>query len=168
MKNYHSVKLYLVLFFIAIISGHASLSWAKTFSADTLINESNQLDGKSVDFQGEVIGDIMRHDKYCWINVNDGTQAIGVYCTAEMTRSIKFVGDYKHTGDIIKVRGKFHKACQQHGGELDIHAQQVRIIKTGSLRNYPLTISKIYFALSLIFCSVLTLGLFIYRKKTFS
>jgi len=165
MKNRHAVKPYLIFLFIVFACWHTSLARAGISTVETLIIKSDQLDGQIVGFQGEVVGDIMRRGDYCWINVHDGREAIGVYCPTEMVQHIRFVGDYKHTGDMIIVLGRFHKACPQHGGELDIHAERIRIIKTGALRNYPLSLSRIYIAVALLLFTVMIFGLFVYRRK---
>jgi len=165
MKNRYAVKTCLIFLCIVFALWHTSPARAGISTMESLIIKSDQLDGQIVNFQGEVVGDIMRRGDYCWINVHDGTEAIGVYCPAEMVQHIKFVGDYKHTGDMILVQGTFHKACRQHGGELDIHAERIRIIKTGALRSYPLSLSRIYLAVALLLCTVMILGLFVYRRK---
>ena len=141
------------------------LSQARLISSDTLINQSNRLDRQIVEFRGEVIGDIMHRGNYCWINVNDGSQAIGIYCPENLVKPIRFIGDYKYDGDIVEVIGTFHKACPQHGGELDIHAESLKIIRPGAERTHPVMMSKIYLAAFLLFCTLLTIGLYVYRKR---
>jgi len=132
-----------------------------------LINKSNQLDGQTIRFRGEVVGDILRRGKHCWSNVYDGSQAIGVYSQTKMVESIKFIGDYKHTGDTVEVLGIFHNACKEHGGELDIHAKQIRIIKIGAVRKHPLSKPKMYLTISLLFCMILILWLYNHWKNRF-
>ncbi|MEW6378406.1 MAG: hypothetical protein AB1611_02230 [bacterium] len=138
---------------------------ARLLSSDTLINQSRRYDRQTVQFRGEVVGDIMHRGTHCWINVNDGPQALGIYCPERLVKSIRFIGDYKYNGDTIEVTGTFHKACPQHGGELDIHAEELKIIKTGDRRPHLVTQSKIRMAIALFACTLLVLGLHIYRKK---
>ena len=35
-------------------------------------------------------------------------------------------------GDIVEVTGKFNRSCLEHGGDLDIHAQLISKISSGS------------------------------------
>ena len=160
------IYLFLLLALIVRLSFFSSPLYATTiYTSDMLINQSNQLDGKAIYFKGEVVGDILRRGNFCWINVYDGSQAIGIYCRTEMVKYIKFVGDYKHTGDTLEIRGIFHKSCKQHGGELDIHAKQIRIIKTGAKREHPLSKPRLYLAILLLLCISLVLWLYIYLKR---
>jgi len=166
-KIYKKTLIYLILAFIMGFAFFPSPGYSKVFyTGETLINKSNQLDGKTIYFRGEIVGDILRRGNFSWINVYDGSQAIGIYCQTKMVECIKFVGDYKNTGDNIEVRGIFHKSCKQHAGELDIHAEQIRIIKTGAKRKHPLSKSRLYLAISLLVCTALIVWLNIYRKKT--
>ncbi|MGA1875162.1 MAG: DNA-binding protein [bacterium] len=168
-NGYSMRRLYLILLTVSaslvyIFSGSAHAF--TPLSADTLINESNSRDGQMVRFQGEVVGDIMYRGTHCWINVHDGSQALGVFCRAEMVKRIKYVGDYKHTGDIIEVTGIFHKACREHGGELDIHARQVRIMKPGTFRPHPVQKSKVHTATALFLLMLFVLWQYNRRKKS--
>lgn len=151
--------------FFSTLIPHPCFSQSGVLSSDTLIDQSNKLDGQTVRFRGEIVGDIMTRGDHCWINVNDGSQAIGIYGLTEMVKSVKFVGDYKHTGDTVEVSGEFHKSCPQHGGELDIHVERLRIIQTGKNRGHPIMASKMYLAIILFLCTLMVLGLYLYRKK---
>ncbi|MEW5803514.1 MAG: DNA-binding protein [bacterium] len=166
-KNNFREKAHHLFFFLfaLMIVLSPCISQGRLLSSDTLINQSNRLDGQTVQFRGEVVGDIMDRGAYCWINVNDGSQALGIYCPTSMVKSIRFIGDYKQNGDTVEVSGIFHKACKQHGGELDIHAESLKIIQTGTKRKHPVAESKLYLAISSFFCTILTFSLHIYRKK---
>jgi hypothetical protein len=48
-----------------------------------------------------------------------------------MVRDVRATGDYKHKGDLIQVAGIFNRSCQEHGGDLDIHAQAISKISNG-------------------------------------
>lgn len=100
-------------------------------SSEKLLQVSEKYDGKEIFFKGEVIGDILGRGESVWINVRDKYAAIGIFCSRKLTERIKYMGSYKVKGDIISVRGVFHRACIQHGGDTDIHANKITIINGG-------------------------------------
>ena len=104
---------------------------AQTPSSLELINNAKQYDEKSVVYEGEVIGDVMARGDYAWVNVLDGENAIGVWINSSLAKNIKYTGSYKSVGDRIEITGIFNRACVAHGGDLDIHAQGMRVLKTG-------------------------------------
>ncbi len=105
--------------------------YAQPISSADLINNAKQYDGKVVIYEGEVIGDIMERGDYAWINVNDGENAIGIWINTALTKEIAYTGSYKFRGDWVEVTGSFNRACPEHGGDLDIHAQTLRKIEAG-------------------------------------
>jgi hypothetical protein len=105
--------------------------FAQPISSTELINNAKQYNDKPVIYMGEVIGDLMRRGQYAWINVNDGSNAIGVWMPTDMTRSVLFTGNYKTKGDLVEISGIFQRSCPEHGGDLDIHAQALRKISSG-------------------------------------
>jgi hypothetical protein len=73
------------------------------------------------------------------------------------------LGNYKNEGDILEATGVFHRACPEHGGELDIHADSVNIVAAGfpvEERVYPrrLNAAIAFFILAL-------LAIFTLRKR---
>jgi len=121
----------LILFLLSTIDYRLSTSFAQPLSSTELINNAKQLDGKIVTYKGEVIGDVMKRTNFAWVNVNDGINAIGIWVPLSLTREIIYTGSYKAKGDIIEVSGIFNRACPEHGGDLDIHAQTLRKIDSG-------------------------------------
>jgi len=105
--------------------------FAQTISSEELINNARQYNGKSVLYRGEVIGEVMLRGEYAWINVHDGKYAIGVWTPKNLTKDILFTGSYKFKGDEVEITGIFHRSCQEHGGDLDIHAQGLRKVNVG-------------------------------------
>jgi hypothetical protein len=98
-------------------------AFAQPSSSVDLVNNSKNYDGQTVTYEGEIIGDIMVRGENAWINVNDGSNAIGVWTTREMTREIFKKGSYRTRGDTLRIEGIFHRSCPEHGGDLDIHAR---------------------------------------------
>ncbi|WAM33959.1 hypothetical protein [Caldicellulosiruptor morganii] len=126
----------LLIFITVILIGFAAklsseIALAKPIDSNTLINNAFKYDGKIVEFQGEAIGEIMKRGDFAWVNIHDGQNAIGIFMRYEDARKIKFLGRHRVKGDIVFVKGTFNRACKQHGGDLDIHAQKVEIVKRG-------------------------------------
>jgi hypothetical protein len=46
-------------------------------------------------------------------------------------------------GDMIEVTGVVHRSCPQHGGDLDIHAEKIRKVQEGRLRQEKLNTEKL-------------------------
>jgi hypothetical protein len=107
------------------------ICYAQPISSTDLINNAKEYDGRLVVYTGEVIGDVMARGEYAWINVNDKKNAIGIWLPQDLTKDIFYTGNYKHQGDAVEIIGIFHRACTEHGGDLDIHAQSLRKIKAG-------------------------------------
>ncbi|MBP7215680.1 MAG: DNA-binding protein [Candidatus Omnitrophica bacterium] len=124
-------------------------TYAQPLSAEQLISQAKAYDGKTVTFRGEVIGDVMARKDFAWVNVHDGAVAIGVWMPRTLTQIIALTGSYKSKGDIIEVTGLFNRACLEHGGDLDIHAQAVQKITDGRLLSRRLSPDKTNLALGL-------------------
>ncbi len=105
--------------------------YAQPLSSTELISNAKHYDGKAVVYEGEVIGDIMVRGKYVWLNINDGNAAIGVWVDGSLIKDILYTGSYRAKGDCVEMIGIFQRSCLQHGGDLDIHAQALRRIRTG-------------------------------------
>jgi hypothetical protein len=60
-------------------------------------------------------------------------------------------GDYRHQGDIVRISGVFHAACPEHGGDMDIHATDLSVVRAGMrLTRVPETSSLILLAIALV------------------
>jgi hypothetical protein len=132
---------------------------ASSESGQALIENAGGFDGKTVTFRGEAIGVMTRGD-FAWVNILDGDYAIGVWCRADNAKKVSFIGDYGHVGDIVQVTGTFHMACTEHGGDLDIHADNFTIVATGRevdrSANLPLaalSVVLVVVAIFVVFCT---------------
>ncbi|HQP91252.1 MAG TPA: DNA-binding protein [Candidatus Omnitrophota bacterium] len=121
-------KILLTVFFLLAISGTC---FAQVFSSSDLILDAKDLDGKIIRYQGELIGSILKRGENVWLNLYDGSNAIGVFTSIELAREVKLAGSDKMRGDVVEVEGTFQRSCLEHGGVLDIHAQKLNIIKKG-------------------------------------
>jgi len=114
------------IFLILVVLTVTNPAWAQSVSSTELINNARHYDGKTVTYEGEVIGEVMLRGQYAWVNVNDGVNAIGIWMDKELARQIIYAGNYRAKGDWVAVTGVFNRSCPSHGGDLDIHAQELR------------------------------------------
>ncbi len=113
----------------------------------SLVENASAWDGHVVAFKGEAIGEAMARGKMAWVHLNDdaymwrnieeGAKLNGynsghaVWISTHLSREIRYFGDFKHEGDVVKVTGKFFAACPEHGGDMDIHASTLQIVRVG-------------------------------------
>ncbi len=118
---------------VALPAGASAAVEPAEVTAASVLEERATLDGKAVTFEGEAIGELLHADGGgVWLCVlGDGT-ALSVYLPAEMAARVSVFGDYGHTGDTVRVTGEFHRACAQHGGDLDVHATSLAVVEPGS------------------------------------
>ena len=112
-----------------------------------LVDNANVWIGRTVSFTGEAIGEQMIRGDMAWIHINDDAYAKrnieegaafagynsghAIWLPAELAHQIRFFGDYRHAGDIVTVTGVFHAADPEHGGDMDIHAKSLTIVRPG-------------------------------------
>jgi len=136
---------------ICLIVGLFNCSPSLAVTGNELVENAHLYDGKTIIYQGEAIGDIMvRNGKHAWVNVNDGTYAIGVFSDKSLVKKIKRAGSYRYIGDTVRVKGVFHRACAVHGGDLDIHAMKISIVKDGYKIEHPIRREKVAIAIMLL------------------
>lgn len=144
----YGIRIILVMFIVA--AAMCGLGFAQSISSAELINKAKLYDGKPVTYEGEVIGDMMKRGEFAWINVNDGQNAIGIWADSALLKEIAYAGSYKSSGDKIRVTGVFHRACAEHGGDLDIHASGLQKISSGRLIQEKISAGKKELALILL------------------
>jgi hypothetical protein len=148
---------------ISLIFSCWTVCYAQPLSSTELINKAKEYDGKSVVYAGEAIGDVMVRGDFVWVNLNDGENAIGVWLDKELAKEIKYTGSYQAKGDRLEVTGVFHRVCIQHGGDMDIHAQNIRKISPGKLVEEKLDTVKRNFTFILL--GILFLVLIFVRRQ---
>ena len=122
----------MIFFALGFVFGAlCSVSQAASVSSLELINRAKQYDGQEVTYQGEVVGEVMPRPPHAWVNVYDGTNAIGIWAGLSLMQDITYAGAYQVRGDIVEVTGVFHRACLEHGGDLDIHAGKIVLKERG-------------------------------------
>lgn len=113
-------------------------SSAAAITADALIRSTTRDDGRRVTLEGEALGETLRAQPgHRWVNVLDGQTAIGVVVTDDMAARVTRFGDWGTTGDRVRVSGTFNLACDDHGGDLDIHADSLSVVTPGERRDHP-------------------------------
>ena len=130
------------IFFILVIFAVTIPAWAQAVSSTELINNARHYDGKNVIYEGEAIGEVMLRGQYAWVNVNDGANAIGIWVNKDLAREISNLGSYRAKGDWVAVAGVFNRSCPSHGGDLDIHAQELRRTIPGKIMRERLNTTK--------------------------
>ncbi|MFA4992574.1 MAG: DNA-binding protein [Candidatus Omnitrophota bacterium] len=160
--NFKSVLLILLLILAAYPRAHV---FCQSLSSSELIGNAKEHDGKSVTFTGEAIGDIMLRGEFAWVNINDGDNALGIWMSAALAKEINFTGSYKARGDKVEVTGIFHRACSEHGGDLDIHAQSLRKLGDGRIVNQRLNLDKKNLSISLFGALILIWILSLFRHR---
>ncbi|MHB1346132.1 MAG: DNA-binding protein [Candidatus Humimicrobiaceae bacterium] len=157
-----SLKMFIGTLFVGIfIAGGSN---ALEVGSNELIDHVADYDKKEIVYSGEVIGDIMNRGQNCWINVSDRDNAIGVWAEISSAEDIEYKGSYRYKGDEVKVTGVFNKACPEHGGDLDIHAQKIEVIRKGYTSNRPV---NFYFILTagILFVIAIAMNFIIFRKR---
>ena len=120
------------------------LSAHAVISVQTLVEQGKQFDGRAVEIQGEVIGDIMLRGKEAWINVlSPEGVAIGVLCPSYLTTQLKVVGSYTHHGDEVRVSGIFHRFFKGQGGETMISGYALERVSSGYAHVAPLSMKRV-------------------------
>ncbi|MBP7732313.1 MAG: hypothetical protein KA140_00915 [Caldisericia bacterium] len=126
-------KIWLVFLLLAF----PSLVCASTrvFTPTELINETaidRQLDGTRIVLEGEVISEAIERKDGCWVNVTDGSIAIGVFFKDKKNiEKIKYWGMHKVKGDTVRIEGKVHLADKETGGELDVQGEKLTVVIPG-------------------------------------
>ena len=124
-------KIFFICFLSSVLCLLSSVCFAQAISSRELIGKAQEYDNVVVIYEGEPVGSILRRGDFAWLNINDGSTAIGVWLSKDKAESVKYIGGYKQKGDWVSVTGVFHRACPEHGGGLDIHAQELFVVKTG-------------------------------------
>jgi len=152
----------LIFIFVFIFSVSINVKAEDTVELNNLIENAKQLDGQEVTVQGEAIGERMDRGDYSWVNINDGTNAMGIWLSKADAEMISHYGDYKDKGDIVKVTGTFNRACAEHGGEADLHNSSIIIVQEGYIVNEQ--ISSVKIIITIILVAFASLSLLIYFK----
>jgi len=170
--------LLLALFVVPAVAAEAPIP-KNDPSSGQLVEKNKQYNGKTVTFTGEAIGEVMVRGDYAWIHLNDDAymernveegaklggynSGMAIWVPSALTKQIDTYGDYKHEGSIVQITGTFNAACKEHGGDMDIHATSVTMIRPGHLVVDPVPGWKALLAAGL---AALAGGLFWFDRRT--
>lgn len=122
-------RILLVVIILSVCMAPTAL--AEVVTCLELIENAKTFDGSKVSVTGEVIGDILRRGDNVWINVNDGTCALGAWIEKSKVETLDLVpGRYDGIGTVVGLSGTFNRACAQHSGETDIHVDEIELVET--------------------------------------
>ncbi len=127
-----------------------------------LIENAAAFNNQTVTVQGEAIGEALDRGEYAWVNINDGTNAIGIWLKSSDAETITYFGDYKHIGDTVRIIGIFSRDCSEHGGDVDVHCSSIEIIKKGHPVNEEVSFTKVS-AAAILFCAALIVAYIYFR-----
>lgn len=144
-KRWYAVVVwFLSCLFIFTVAVQADNILPKTkFPIANLIEQAKMRDGEMVVIAGEAIGECMSRGKHAWINVSDGSACIGVWMRGQMADKVSIFGSGERTGDVVRVRGTFHRSGPEHEGETYIHVTSLSVIEHGTERQLPLPTKRV-------------------------
>lgn len=160
VKTFKTIILSCILVFSFSI-----ICMAKEYTNYTeLIENGKNFDNTKVTLKGEAVGESMKRGEYSWVNISDGSNAMGIWIKSNQIQIIKNFGKYGHKGDILSVYGTFNRACAEHGGDMDVHAISIKIEEHGGKVIIPISRKKAILAI-MITIGTLT-SIFLYKKFT--
>ncbi|MDO9557698.1 MAG: hypothetical protein Q7J82_09025 [Coriobacteriia bacterium] len=161
------------------VAPHVPISENALTSAE-LVDLPDMFDGSVVIFRGEAIGEAMVRGNWAWLHLNDdaymernieeGAPLAGlnsgmpIWVPASEAAKVSVFGDYRHGGDIVEVRGVFNAACPEHGGDMDIHAVHVEVIRRGREVSDPVSSNKLVWA---VVVSLAAAGAFVANRNLY-
>ena len=153
-----SKKRLLLLLVIVFFMMTVAVLEAKNIMVSDLLENPDEYNGRVIQIQGEVVGDIMFRGENVWISLHDGETAIGVWAAKEDAEKIKHIGSYRSQGDIVLVEGVFNKGCIDHGGDFDLHAEIFKVISEGEVVKREISTTKVILAFVFFFHSFSSWG----------
>ncbi|MBN2847449.1 MAG: hypothetical protein JXP72_03245 [Coriobacteriia bacterium] len=154
----------LVLAVVASASPAAAAEPVYDTTGPELASSRSGLDGAIVRFEGEVVSEpLFGGQGHVWVNVLSEGTAIGVWMPGEMAAEIEVLGQYSHTGDIVRVTGRLSEACDEHGGDLDVHAESLELLERGQRREH--TVERWKLGVGLVGLGVAYAGWWRMRRK---
>jgi len=137
-----------------------------TVASAALIENASAWDGRVISFAGEAVGEAMARGGHAWLHVNDDAYQVrnlgearrlvgynsgqAIWAPLELARRVRLFGDYRTEGDTIRVSGEFHAACREHGGDMDIHATALEVVRGGRAVAQRLNLGRLGFGFGLL------------------
>lgn len=159
-----AVLLVLILSFSLNAIGMKSFAQSsEAVPLNDLINNSKDYDGKTVFIQGEALLEVMEREDGSWININDGSNAMGLWLPTDEAAKIKQFGDYHTVGDQLMVEAVFHRSCSEHGGDMDLHFVKWIELTEGHEKTLKLNNERVMWAVLLTVITAV-IGLVFFKK----
>lgn len=156
-----------IFFVTLIIAGLVPLyvTDAASLKINDLIEKAMAIDGQTVTVTAEAIGEKMDRKNGTWVNVSDGSNAIGIWMPTKESSRITTFGNYKAKGDLLEITGVFNRSCKEHGGESDIHFVSMTVLKTGETVQNKINLTKLVVTLLLLGTTLLFFVFFFNQSK---
>ena len=132
-------KIIIVLIITVIFSSLTVFASEVTTPVSKLIDNGKEYNDKTVTVKGEAIGELLERGENSFLNINDGTAAIGIYLKTKDGEMIRCYGGYHNIGDIVNVEGVFNRACKEHGGDMDIHCDSIEVVSNGYEKTHDIS-----------------------------
>jgi aspartyl/asparaginyl-tRNA synthetase len=121
----------IILILPAIASGETKI-WHAGELIQEVVDKPKIMDGAQVVLEGEIISEPIERKDGCWVNVTDGSIAIGIFFKdCRWTKDIKYWGQHLYKGDTVRIEGRVYKADIQTNGELDIQGTSLQVVQEG-------------------------------------
>lgn len=115
---------------------------ASPLRLNDLVEDAADWNNQTVVISAEAIGEPLERAEGTWINVSNGSNAMGIWMSIEEAQRITVFGQYETLGDQLLITGQFHRACPEHGGEADIHLITMSITSPGEQMKTPVSFTK--------------------------
>ncbi len=143
-----------------------------------LIENASAWDGRVVSFAGEAVGEALARGDHAWLQINDDAYQVrdlgvarplagynsgqAIWAPLELARRVRRFGDYRNQGDAVRVTGEFHAACREHGGDMDIHATGLEVVREGHAVTQRLNPGRLGIAIVLL---IFAGGVWLFRRR---
>ena len=148
---------------LAVIPVQPAVAAPLTVTVTELVTNPKAYDRQTVVLEGECIGSIMQRGSFSWLSVNDGSSAIGVVAPGDTASPIKTLGNWKQSGDRLRITGLVLVASEAYGGETLVEATNLEVTGRGTPREHPIAPERIALAVVSVLLAAVT-GLFTVRR----
>lgn len=141
-------RLPLSVLLVVLFLGVAAPAMADLVGAETLLAESAAWDGRTVEVEGELVGDYgWRRDGTVWVQLNDDSYArqalvdggpltgpnvgIGIRMDRELATPLGPIGRYRTEGPLVRVSGTWRHHDPSRGGESYLDVTSLTVVAPG-------------------------------------
>lgn len=167
-RGYRAVAIFFASLFTVLVPAAASGKTTDIAIAAVipdLIEKASFYDGKRIAVEGEVIGEKLARPDGVWITILENGTALGVFVSADDASRVTMFGSYGHSGDRVSVKGVFHRACLDHGGDLDLHADTIVKLAEGKAATHAVVPVRAFWAIALCLSGATLFVLWRFRER---